>query len=170
MREVDAIASYFFVQREVSVDICQSSSRRTIYIHKLPTGPDRSSDLRSRSSAGHSHPTHMEPVSPVAGASSVKRAAMAFVPASSSMLETSRCLERVALVEAFGRPIEEDDVQSALVRMSRISGSWTIRKLFDPSMFFIACPSRVVVHQLMADDRIKGDGFRLQVSHWDQYK
>ena len=65
--------------------------------------------------------------------------------------------ETEAYVEVFGRQIKEDDVQ----HKANTTGAWTTRKLADPNTFFVAYPSKDIVHQLMTGGRAKGNGFSL---------
>lgn len=93
-----------------------------------------------------------------------------FVTLSTDMEETELYLERAAHVEAFGREIKEDDVQEAIARKTNTTGTWITRKLMDHNTFFVVGPSREIVHQLMTGGRIRGNGFSLQINHWDQHR
>ncbi|KAG1366897.1 hypothetical protein COCNU_13G006870 [Cocos nucifera] len=93
-----------------------------------------------------------------------------FVTASNEMKEMELYLDHAAFVEVYRRQVKIDDVQNALVRRTNIIGTWTTHRLAEPNLFFIACPSRNAVHQLMIGGRIEGNGFSLQVNHWDPFK
>ncbi|KAG1330807.1 hypothetical protein COCNU_02G007750 [Cocos nucifera] len=94
----------------------------------------------------------------------------AFVTLNTEIEETVLQLDRAAFVEAYDRQIKEDNVHEAMARKANIPGNWTTRRLEDPNSFFVACPSHKVVHRLMTGGRIKGNGFSLQVNHWDPFR
>ena len=83
------------------------------------------------------------------------------------MDEAELYLDHAASVEVYGRPVKADDVQNLLRRIASVPGTWTTRQLNNMNTFFVACPSREVVHHLMTGGRIKGNGFYLQVNHWN---
>lgn len=94
----------------------------------------------------------------------------AYITISLDMKETQLYLERAAYAEAYRRQIKEDDVQDIMAHKSNVMGTWKTRKLMDPNTFFVAGPSRKAVHHLMTLGRLKGNGFQVQISHWDQFK
>ena len=94
----------------------------------------------------------------------------AFVHLSANMVEASHNLEQAAFVEVIGRLIKEDDVQSTLAHKAQVPSSRTTRKLATDHHFFVSRPSTDIVHQLTTAGQIKGEGFHLQVSHWDQFR
>ncbi|XP_010926765.1 uncharacterized protein At4g15970-like [Elaeis guineensis] len=95
--------------------------------------------------------------------------AKVFLPPSCECEDISEYLHRRAFVEVFGRLVKVDGVSSTLARRTNESASWTIRKL-SQSTFFISCPDFDIVHYLMAQGHIHGDGFSLTVNHWNPYR
>lgn len=86
------------------------------------------------------------------------------------MEETELYLKRVAYVEAFGRQIKEDYVRDILVHNTNVTGTWMTRRVENPNTFSMACLFGEVVHQPMIQDRLKGNGFKVQVSQCNQFK
>lgn len=63
--------------------------------------------------------------------------------------------------KTYGRLVKEDDVQDLMTRKVNAMGTWKIRRLAGPNTFFMACPSREVIHHLMAQGQLKGNGFQI---------
>ncbi|EHA8587490.1 hypothetical protein COCNU_scaffold002416G000030 [Cocos nucifera] len=92
-----------------------------------------------------------------------------FLLASKEMAEISSYLDQAAIIESFGRPVKVDDVSSILAKKVKRCGPCTTKQL-TPTKFFVAFLDKASIQALMAQGRIRGDGFTLLMNHWNQYK
>ncbi|EHA8587875.1 hypothetical protein COCNU_scaffold003431G000040 [Cocos nucifera] len=134
---------------------CSTSSPTSYWQRdKLQSQQMRPSRSQPSRRLGSSSKAAMNPLLPSASplvAGHKKR--KAFIIISSGMEETEFYLERAAFVEASERPVKEDDVQNAL--MSKANFTWKTRRLAKHNVFFVACPSKDIVHHPMTGGELK---------------
>lgn len=64
----------------------------------------------------------------------------AFLTLTVDMVDTVNYLTLVDFIEAYGRPIKEDNVSVTLAQKARVVGAWLAKKLQRDDTFFVARP------------------------------